>query len=79
MKILRYGLKCVSEIKRISKYFAVILFCSICSINGVPVKGEKKTSVAAMIQKAEGPIKIGFNVLHTDPKQVVLTSVSIYI
>lgn len=44
------------------------------SVNGVMVKGEKKTAVAKMIKKAGKKVKIGFNVLHADPQQVcVLT------
>lgn len=41
----------------------------IVSVNGVLVKGESKTTVAKMIQKTEGPVKIGFNVLHAEPQQ----------
>ncbi|VDM43264.1 unnamed protein product [Toxocara canis] len=41
----------------------------IFSVNGVPVKGERKLAVAAMIQKAENVVRIGFNVLHADPQQ----------
>ncbi|VDM98863.1 unnamed protein product [Thelazia callipaeda] len=41
----------------------------IISINGLLVKGEKKTTVARMIQKSEGSVKIGFNILHPEPFQ----------
>uniref|UniRef100_A0A0M3IAY8 PRKCA-binding protein n=1 Tax=Ascaris lumbricoides TaxID=6252 RepID=A0A0M3IAY8_ASCLU len=41
----------------------------IFSVNGIPVKGERKLAVAAMIQKAESIVRIGFNVLHADPQQ----------
>ncbi|VDN27401.1 unnamed protein product [Gongylonema pulchrum] len=41
----------------------------IVSVNGILVKGEKKTAVAAMIQRSDGRVKIGFNVLHAEPKQ----------
>lgn len=34
------------------------------------MKGERKLAVAAMIQKAESIVRIGFNVLHADPQQV---------
>lgn len=41
----------------------------IFSVNGVTVKGERKTAVASMIQKSDSLVKIGFNVLHADPQQ----------
>uniref|UniRef100_A0A915CGR9 PRKCA-binding protein n=1 Tax=Parascaris univalens TaxID=6257 RepID=A0A915CGR9_PARUN len=41
----------------------------IFSVNGIPVKGERKLAVATMIQKAESVVRIGFNVLHADPQQ----------
>ncbi|VDO52204.1 unnamed protein product [Onchocerca flexuosa] len=38
----------------------------IISVNGILVKGANKSTVAKMIQEAEGPIKIGFNILHAE-------------
>ncbi|VDK81488.1 unnamed protein product, partial [Anisakis simplex] len=52
-------------------YVVQVFDCSPAALDGriKAVKGEKKLAVAAMIQKSDSIVRIGFNVLHADPQQ----------